>query len=165
MTTVPGGRVLGEDDPGGNGRVVDLGPRAGRDLRSRERGEGIRLRQPHDGGHADLLGTLADGEGDGRAGLHLAARGGIGLDGLAGGDGGVGLLLGGGHDEAGGRDGGDGVGLGEALDLGHDGERRTGAHGVVDRGARGHRRCRLGGLGEDGVLGTGVLDDARRRRR
>ena len=53
---------------------------------------------------------------------HLGARGGIGLDGLAGGDGGVGLLLGGTHDEAGGRDGGVGVGLGEALDLGHDGD-------------------------------------------
>ena len=88
-------------------------------------------------GTADLLGTLADGEGDGRADLYLAARGGLGLDGLAGGDRGVGLLLGGAHDEAGGRDGGVGVGLGEALDLGHEGD--ACARGDVQRDLRAER--------------------------
>ena len=89
-----GRRILGEDGVLGAG-VLDHAAGADRELGGRDGGLGVGLQEPHDGGHADLLGTLADGERDGRAELHLGARGGLGLDGLAGGDGGVGLLLGG----------------------------------------------------------------------
>ena len=65
------------------------------------------------------------------------------------------------HDETGGRDGGVGVGLGEALDLGHEGEGRAGAHACSRPRCRRRRRCRARrSLGQDGVLGAGVLDDA-----
>ncbi len=83
-------------------------------------GPGVALEEPDDGGHGDGLGT---------GGLTMRVTeepratsvpaGGIGLHREAGGDVGIAAWVGGAHDEPGGADGGHGVGLGQAVDLGH----------------------------------------------
>ncbi len=109
-----GGWILGQDGVLGC-EVIDDAAVTDDEPGGLDGGPGILLQGAHDVGHADRLGTLAQGEGDGGADLDLAARGGVGLDGDAGGDAGVEALLGVADLEAGGGDGGDRIGLGEAL--------------------------------------------------
>ena len=95
-TLVPAARILVEDRVAG-GVVLDAGALADGQTGRLEGDPGVGRGLARDVGDGDLLGTPADGEHDGAAGIDLAARGRAGLDGLAGGHAGVGLLLGAGH--------------------------------------------------------------------
>ena len=116
-------------------------------------------RSPTTAGTATGLGPVLTTRLTAEPSVDLAAGRRIGLHREPGGHVGVAARVGGPDDEAGAADGGHGVGLGQAVDLGHDGERRPGADGVVDDAAGGHLGAGLGGLGEDGVARRGVVHD------